>query len=343
VYKEKIRKQVAKAKAHFEFKDWTREQKRTFALFAALLCVIFIVVATVGFFAVLKGAEKVMVPDLRGKDLAEALIVLQERELYPRLTLKFTDNPLDRNSVLEQSPGPGSIIKAGRRIKLTVSKGAVLDKIDNYVGKDLETVKLQLQALFASSKAIVNIQDPVSYRFDDAPAGSILEQKPLPGTEISGPTVLELIVSKGPESAKAPAPDFTDKSIREAAALAETSPLVIDFSMRQARKDEPLGKVVDQRPKAGTEIKTTERMQVVLTAPAAAKGIVSGIYKYSLQEYPYPVPLKLEASGPAGQRSLLIACNHPGGPFSLPFSLPSGSTFILTVLDRELARTEVKE
>lgn len=343
MYKEKIGKQVARAKAKFEFKDWTKEQKRTFALFAACLCAVFLVVAVVGFFAVLKGTEKVMVPDLRGKDLADALVVMQERELYPRLTLKFTDNPLDRNSVLEQSPGPGSIVKAGRRIKLTVSRGAVLDKIGNYVGKDLETVRLQLQSLFASSKAIVNIQDPVSYRFDDASAGTILEQKPLPGTEISAPTVLELIVSKGPETAKAIAPDFMGKSVREAAALAETSPLLVDFSMRQAKKDESAGKVVEQQPNAGTESRTTERMQVVLTAPSAAKGIVSGIYKYNLQEYPYPVPLKLEASSPSGQRTLLISFNHPGGSFSLPFSLPSGSTFILTVLDRELARTEVKE
>ena len=343
MYKEKIRKHIASTKAHFEFRDWTKEQKRTFALFAACLCAVFLIVASVAFFAVLKGAEKVMVPDVRGKDLADALLVLQERELYPRLTLKFTDNPLDRNSVLEQTPGPGSIIKAGRRIKLTVSRGAVLDKIDNYAGKDLETVRLQLQTLFASSKAIVTIQDPISYRFDDAPAGTILEQKPIPGTEISGPTILELIVSKGPETAKAAAPDFMGKSIREAAGLAGTSPLLVDFSMRQAKKDEPQGRVVEQRPKAGTEIKTTERMQVVLTAPASAKGTVSGVYKYSLQEYPYPVPLRLEASGASGQRTLLIAFNHPGGLFSLPFTLPAGSTFILTVLDRELARTEVKE
>jgi eukaryotic-like serine/threonine-protein kinase len=343
VDKAKIKKNLGKARARFEFKDWTKEQKRTFALFAVCLCAVFLIAAFIGFFAVLKGAEKVMVPDVRGKDLADALVVLQERELYPRLTLKFTDNPLDRNSVLEESPGPGSIVKAGRRIKLTVSRGAVLTKIDDYVGKDLETVKLQLQSLFASSKAILTIQDPVSYRFDDAAAGTILEQKPVPGTEISGPTVLELIVSKGPESQKADAPDFMGKDIKGAAALAGTVPVLVDFSMRQARKDEPQGQVVEQRPKAGTEIKTTDRMQVVLTAPAAAKGVVSGIYKYNLQVYPYPVPLKLEAASSSGQRTLLISCNHPGGPFSLPFSLPAGSSLVLTVLDRELSRTEIKE
>ncbi|MCX7026058.1 MAG: PASTA domain-containing protein [Spirochaetes bacterium] len=341
--KEKIKKQLIKTRSRFEFKDWTKEQQRTFALFAACLCLVLLVAAVLFFFAVLKGAEQVLVPDVRGKDLADALVVLQEKELYPRLTLKFTDNPQDRNRVLEQSPGPGSIVKAGRRVKLTVSRGAVLDRIDNYVGKDLENVKLQFQSLFASSKAIVTVMDPALYRFNDVQSGTILEQKPLPGTEISGPTVLEFVVSKGPESRKAQAPDFMGKTIREASAIAETASLVVDFSMRQAKQGEPQGKVVEQRPKAGTETRATDRMLVVLTAPAAAKGIVYGIYKYNLPTYPYPVPLKLESAAPSGQRSLLIAYNHPGGLFSLPFSLPSGSSLVLTVLERELSRTEVME
>jgi len=343
VDKEKIQKRPKRTEPLFDFKGWTKQQRRTFALFAASLCVVLLVVAFAVFFAVLRGAEKVMVPDVRGKDLADVLVILQERELYPRISLRFTDNPLDRNSVLEQSPGPGSIVKAGRRIKLTVSKGTVLDKIGDYVGKDLETVKLSLQSIFSSSKAIVDIRDPVLYRFDDAQPGTILEQKPLPGTEISGPTILDLIVSKGPESRKVSVPDFMGKNIREASVIAEGSALVVDFSMRQAKQGEAQGKVVEQKPASGVEAKTTDRMQVLLTPLAPTKGIVNGIYKYTLPVYPYPVPLKLEATSPSGQRSLLIAFNYPGGPFSLPFSLPSGTSLVLSVLDRELARTEVKE
>lgn len=343
VDKDKFRQGLKKAGTRFQFKDWNKEQRKTFALYAALLCLVFLVAALIFFFAVLKGPERVMVPDLRGKDLTDALLVMQERELYPRLILKYSDDPLEKNSVLDQSPGPGSIVKAGRRIKLTVSKGAVLDKVGDYLGKDLEQVKLQLQALFAASKALVVIKDPVLYRFDQSAAGTILEQKPLPGTDISGTTILELVVSKGPENAKVAAPDFMGKGLSEVAAAVEDSPLVVDFSMRQAKKGEALGKVVEQRPEAGAEIDSKERLQVTLTAPAAAKGAVFGVYKYTLKEYPYPVPLKLESLSPSGQRSLLVAFNHPGGQFSLPFSVPSGSTLVLSVLDKELARTEVGE
>ena len=86
----------------------------------------------------------------------------------------------------------------------------------------------------------------------------------------------------------------------------------------------------------------TDRIKVILTPPASVQGQINGIYTHTLQEYPYPVPVKLEAIKPAGQRILLASMKHPGGNFSIPFSLPAGSTFVLSVLDREIARTEVK-
>lgn len=339
--KEKRQRQKSE-RVRFDFSSWTREQKKTFGLFAALLCVVLTAVVLIAFSIVLRGPEKVMVPDVRNMDLADALVKLQERELYPRLTLRFTDNPQDKNTILEQSPEPGSIVKAGRRIKLTVSKGAVLDKIENYVGKDLEAVKLQLQTLFSASKALVTVREPPLYRFDDSAAGTILEQKPLPGEQISGPTVLELVVSKGPESLKDKVPDFSGQSISEAIATLENSPFTVDFSMRAAKTGEPQGKVVEQQPKAGTEAKVSDRIKVVVSSPASTTGSVNGVYVYSLPQYPYPVLVKLEAIKPSGQRVLLASLKHPGGNFSVPFSLPSGSTFVLSVLDRELARTEVK-
>lgn len=327
----------------FDFNSWTREQKRTFALFATLLCVLMLTVAIITFFAVLKGNEKVMVPDVRKMELADALLKLQDRELYPRLSLRFTDNPLDKNTILEQTPEPGSIVKAGRRIKLTVSKGAVLEKIENYIGQDLETVKLQLQALFAASKALVTVREPALYRFDESAAGTILEQKPLPGEQISGPTVLELVVSKGPESLKAQVPAFIGKSLAEAINTAETSAFVVDFSMRQAKSGEAQGQVVDQKPEADSGVKVSERIKVVITSPASSPDTINGIYLYKLPVYPYPVPVKLEAIRPDGKRILLASLKHPGGDFSIPFSLPAGSSFLLSVLDREVARTEAKQ
>ena len=327
----------------FDFSGWTKPQKRAFSLYAVMLCIILALAFVAAFFYVLKGAEKVMVPDIRGMELADALVNLQERELYPRLALRFTNNPLDKNTILEQNPEPGSIVKAGRRIALTVSRGAVLDTIENYIGKDLEAIKLHLQTLFSSSRALVTIREPPMYRFDESPAGTILEQKPLPKTEISGPTVLEFIVSKGPESQKTTVPRFVGETLVSAIRVAEKAPFPVDFSMRLAKSGESPGTVVEQKPGADTEIRVTDRVEVVISAPASSNGMIHGVYVYTLIDYPYPVPVKLEAISPEGQRRTLASMKHPGGNFSIPFNVASGTTFVLTVLDREMSRTEVGE
>jgi hypothetical protein len=63
---------------------------------------------------------------------------------------------------------------------------------------------------------------------------------------------------------------------------------------------------------------------------------------YTLPEYPYPVPVKIEALKSGGQRQLIASMKHPGGGLSIPFSLPEGSTLILSALDKEISRTGVK-
>lgn len=326
----------------FDFSDWTKGQRRTlrYLLLAGILIMLLFALAV--FFLVLRGPEKVMVPAVTGMDLSDALVVLQERELYPRVSLRFTDNPLDKNTILEQSPISGAIVKAGRRIKLTVSKGAVLDKIENYVGQDLEATKLHLQSLFSASRPLVTVREPPTYRFDDSQAGTILEQSPKAGTGISGPTVLELVVSKGPESAKAQVPEFSALDLPGSVALAEKSLFAVDFSMRQAKSGEKQGIVAEQTPEAGTSARISERVKVTLTAPATSQGMITGIYVYNLPAYPYPVPVKLETLRSSGQRNLVASLKHPGGNFSMPFIVPAGSTFVLTVLDKEVARTEAK-
>jgi len=324
------------------FKSLSKEQRKLFGLFALGLSVVFFATAVVAFFVILNGPEKVLVPDLRGMELADALVRMQERELYPRLSLRFTNNPQDKNTILEQEPLPGIIVKAGRRIKLTVSKGAVLDEIENYIGKNIESVKLELLSLFASTQALVTVREPPVYRFDDSEPGTILEQNPAAGEQISGPTVLELVVSKGPESAKEKVPAFLGLSLAEAIALMEKSPFTVDFSMRQAKQGEKPGTVVEQEPKANATARIKDRLKLVMSAPEASSGMVQGIFMYTLPEYPYPVPVKLEALKPSGQRQLIASIKHPGGALSVPFFLPDGSTLILSALDKEISRTGVK-
>jgi len=215
-----------------------------------------------------------MVPDVRHMDLADALIKLQERELYPRLTLRFTDNPLDRNTVLDQSPPPGSIVKAGRRINLVVSRGAVLDRVEDYTGRNLDDLRLYLQGLSTTTKNLISIREPPLYVFDNSAPGTILEQNPKPGTEIVGPIVLDFVVSKGPEAKDVVMPSLIGLSLREMASKAATTSLVFRYKMRAAHGQEMPGTVIEQSVPAASNLKQFETVQITIATPEAKKAML---------------------------------------------------------------------
>ncbi len=325
-----------------KFGSWTRDQYRVFALFLVGLMALMVLTGVGVFFLALRGAEQTLVPDVRGIELPEAMIKLQERELYPRLSLRFTDNPADRNKVLEQTPAAGTIVKAGRRIQLTVSRGAVIDRIGDFTGKNLDETKINLQTIFASSHALVTIREPVVYVYDKAEPGTILQQKPQAGTEVSGPVELEFVVSKGPEKAKVQVPSFMDFSLSDAITAAGKSPVTVEFAMRPAQKGEKAGTVVGQLPVSGTETDSGGRVSVTIAAPEKQKGMIAGLFVHELPVYPYAVPVNLAALKPSGERTVLAAFNHSGGKFTIPFFLPENTVLVLSVLDKEVSRADVR-
>ncbi len=320
-----------------------RDHYRMAVYALSAIIVLMVVAGFTAFVLSLRGEEQTMVPDVKGMELAQALIKLQEKELYPRIALRFTDNPNDRGKIFEQRPDAGAIVKAGRRIQLSVSRGAVVDRVENFVGQDLNEVKIHLQTLFASTRALLIVKEPPIYLFDKAPAGTILEQKPAPETELSSPVPLELVVSRGPEKAQIRVPDLVGLSITDAILQVEKSDLPVKFTMRPAGRSERAGTVVAQLPDPGSMISSIARVTVTITAPAVEKGTVAGIFSRDLPEYPYPLKVTLEAMGSMGERSPIITVNHPGGPFTAPYVLKEGSTLVLTVLDREVPpRVEVR-
>jgi beta-lactam-binding protein with PASTA domain len=107
------------------------ERPQHFALLCLGLILFVSAVAVIVFFAALRGAEQTMVPDVREKPLIEALLELQQKELYPRIELRYSNLVPERGVVLEQDPRAGTIVKAGRRIRLVVSLGPDIDAADN--------------------------------------------------------------------------------------------------------------------------------------------------------------------------------------------------------------------
>ena len=136
------------------------------------------------FFANVKGEEQVLVPNVVGKKWDEALLEMQTKELYPRITLRYSENPDDEGKILEQEPVAGSIVKGYSRVSLVISRGIVVDEVGTYVGKNLDDVRMSLQTLFAGqTKPLIVLAEP-EYKPDLSDPGTILEQEPPEGKNL---------------------------------------------------------------------------------------------------------------------------------------------------------------
>ncbi|MDR1575063.1 MAG: PASTA domain-containing protein, partial [Treponema sp.] len=312
---------------------------RLFISMAIGLLIFVGIIALSVFFIAVRGAEQTMVPDVRGRDLTEALLELQVKELYPRLQLRYSYSARDKGLIMEQEPKAGTIVKAGRRIRLVVSQGVMISKVENYVGRNIDEVRMDLQTLIAASGGapLLSLKEPLMYDYSAEAPGVILGQKPAPGTDISGPIDLEFVVSRGREDALVRTPRLAGLSVAGALEQIGSSGIGFAFTLREIRPGEKGETVVSQDPAPDTSVSADTVVRLTATVPAElGAGEAAGLFRYTFPQNPYPLAVRLDALLPGGERARLISVEFSGGEFTVPYRLPAGSELVLSLLNREI-------
>ena len=67
---------------------------------------------------------------------------------------------------------------------------------------------------------------------------------------------------------------------------------------------------------------------------------IYGIFEVMLADYPYPVPMKLEAIPEEGNSYTILSFSHPGGKVTIPYTEEKGTVLTL-VVDKVAARKKV--
>ena len=344
--KSKSKKSFSPKKVRFSFSEgFDHLQSNLPALIIACLSafLIMIIAGCAVFFTNVKGAEKVLVPNVVGKKWDEAFIEMQIKELYPKINLRYSNVPGDEGLVLEQSPQPGAIVKGYSRINLVISRGVVIDAVGSYVGKNLSEVQMSLQTLFAGqTKPLITLATP-SYIPDSSEAGTILEQDPPEGSKISEPVVVNLVVSRGPNYENTRRPYVIGQSINDLLQTIARTKIVFDITSHQAGESEKPGTVVSQQTIEDEYVPNYTRVTVEMAMPEASNDDNAyGIFQEKLPDYPYPVPMKLEAYPTEGTAYTIVNFNHPGGNLTIPYEVPRGTTLVLSVADKVEARKLVE-
>lgn len=295
------------------------------------------------FFLAVRGAERTVVPNIVDKELIAALEMLQERELYPRVQAKFTGNPSDKGLIISQDPEPGLYVKAGRRVTVTVSRGAVMDNVEDYVGMSVTEIRGRLASLFSTFEPLLIIREPVTYVYNDAEPGTVLHQTPEAGTPLSDPRELILIASRGKLNRPVILPDLTDYSAENAMRALARIPL--PFIFLEDRSAEPSGyvpRVTSQSPGPEARVGSDRRIVLRFRRPESwAAESVFGVCDFTLPEPPVPAALQVIVREPGAEDRIMFSMPHSGGRLSFPYVLPLGSSVVVELNGEEAERHEV--
>ena len=291
------------------------------------------------FFVFVQGAEKVLVPNVVGKSLTDALLDMQVKELYPKIQLKYSENLGDKGLIIDQNPKAGSIVKAYRRVTLTVSRGMAIDYIEDYVGKNADEVRNSLELLFSGEDSFVFLPPSVYIKSDTTP-GTIIAQYPEPGTPLAEKIKLQFVVSMGNETEKVELPKLEGLSIAQLLTVMQENKIVVDLELAESENAAASGSVISVDRHEETVDSYTRVNAILEIKPAAEKAEnVQGIFTCELPDYPYPVPVVLSAKDSEGKTTELLSANHPGKKFTAPYDVKKGSILVLTVLGDEAARS----
>lgn len=297
------------------------------------------------FFINVEGKEDTKVPNLEGLKLSEAIISLQERALYPKLSVKKS-SPRDKGLILSQDISAGSVVRAGRLIGLTVSAGGVIDTVGTYEGQTIEAARAELKKIFAgsSTEPILIIGEPI-YVKSDEPKGTILQQEPLAGTEITDITELTFYVSTGKQEASYIVPTMKDLRFEMALAKISQWPIRYRFTVRDKKdgEDDKAGMVISQRPEPGlTKSWSTEVEMFMIRPDKISPTNTFGIFELVVPSSPVSVPMTYERITPEGARELIFNSRTFGGALTIPYLEKVGTELIISIRDEQVGSLVVR-
>jgi beta-lactam-binding protein with PASTA domain len=192
------------------------------------------------------------VPDLVKTDLATATRLLQARELQIGAADQ-KEAPTTPGTVLNQSHAPGSRVRKGTSIGVTVSTQQLFAVPDVIRG-------MEDHARDAVTKAGLRLGG-ISREHSSAQAGVILAQEPPPGTRVAANTAVNLRVSLGPPLVVVPA--LVANNIEAARALAASVNLQVLVQRGESRSQ--AGIVLAQSPQAGLQVPRGTAINVVVS------------------------------------------------------------------------------
>lgn len=143
------------------------------------------------------------VPKLTGMVVEKAKAVAKEKGLRAVIDTTVPSLNAPAGTVVGQDPQPGTVVKRGRTVYLTVSAGAKSKTVPDLVGMALEEAIKSLEDVGFTVKS-----EPI-YTLDEEP-GYVMKMYPPPGSSVPIGSTITLYYSEEPPDSLLFGPDTTE-------------------------------------------------------------------------------------------------------------------------------------
>ncbi|MGZ3540797.1 MAG: Stk1 family PASTA domain-containing Ser/Thr kinase [Vulcanimicrobiaceae bacterium] len=203
------------------------------------------------------GLPTIGLRDVRGYTLADAQKDLQLDKFRIKLQRQFSNN-VPKDGVIDEKPSPGTQVRQGSTVALTVSDGPQPVTMPNLVSKQLsDAQKLARQNGFTL--------DPTQQQMFNIPPNVIASQDVSPGTPIARGSTVHVTVSAGGDLTQVPdvrsmGPDEAQQRLQQ-----QGFQPVVNY----LQQTDSNGKIVDQNPQPGESIPRGSNVTIMLSVPGA--------------------------------------------------------------------------
>lgn len=358
--------------SHMQHSNTESKKSSVFQRFFAIsvhTCIVMVFVlvsALVVFLLFFKPAPVVSVPSMVGQSFVDAAVLLQEKNLYPFVTLEYTDDPLDKGVVIKQNIAAGTAVRSKRIITLTVSQGTIITEMPDYRGLLYNEAVQSIKAQSSGMDALLEIVS-VQKLFQDRAAHVILGQKPAPGAKITGKnTGVSFVVSRGNPSFTSAMPDVVGLYFYEIYEMMENIDASFEFYISERDVTLPTenaferkaGLIIGQDPAPGKEIAVSNaRVRIGIRAADAINptknttdstegnsSAVVDILHISLPSYKKPHEFVIRKRDNATSDAVeILASLTRGGAITIPYFVVAGAMYEVDVAGSTVWRYTVPQ
>lgn len=196
---------------------------------------------------VVERAPEAAVPPVAGLGLAQALDVLDAHKLDLEVGEFEYSDTVPENHVIRQRPEAGRVVKAGRGVRVILSRGAERHPVPLVAGLSLDDARIALTE--------AGLRGEVAGRVPGGPEGQVVAQAAAPGSRLLKGAAVRLLVSSGHRPTRYRMPRVEGLPLdRAVVVLDELGVRVEKVDEVPASSPDQQGLVLRQEPAAGSPV-----------------------------------------------------------------------------------------